>query len=310
MTKLEYRDFYRFLVSLGTVLIALALIVPWLFLQESFDASLKVSDILELTPTAQMLIGYRQNTALWFIRNIWWISLLLAVGGLGFLISGIVLWAPKQRLLDRREESEAGKIDLELAKLRLELETMTPAEIAEKGIKKAEEEIQIEERREPPIEPRVQKYFHIEKVVLDKLAACFGERKVLTQQKIRQMSYDAVLLFDDPQSADVIIEIKLLPHPLSPQRFDLMIDQIAFQATTYAEATNRKVSAMPLFVLLQGDLSRHVIERFESRIRDWAKAHGLSIHPMFVAEQDLWDLECDALKARILARASTMPEDA
>ena len=48
MTKLEYSDLYKFLASLGFVLIGLSLLVPWLFLRESFDALLNTTTVLPL----------------------------------------------------------------------------------------------------------------------------------------------------------------------------------------------------------------------------------------------------------------------
>jgi hypothetical protein len=160
MTKLEYSDLYKFLVSLGIVLISLSLVVPWLFLRESFDALLKASDISELTPRAQALLIYRQQAALWFIRNVRWISLLLAIGGFLPLVMGIVFWVRKQRLLDQREEIETRKANLEVEKLRRDMEPLNPPEIAKKAIDEAREEIEAEEALKPltisSIESRVQ----------------------------------------------------------------------------------------------------------------------------------------------------------
>ena len=34
MTNIDYRDFYRFLASVGVVMISFALLLPWLFLRE------------------------------------------------------------------------------------------------------------------------------------------------------------------------------------------------------------------------------------------------------------------------------------
>lgn len=35
--KFEFGDLYRFVVSLGVVLVSISILVPWLFLKEPFD---------------------------------------------------------------------------------------------------------------------------------------------------------------------------------------------------------------------------------------------------------------------------------
>jgi hypothetical protein len=70
MNKPEYSDLYKFIASLGLILIAFSILLPWLFLRESFESLVSASDFANLTPTAQALIAYRQNTGLWFIQNI------------------------------------------------------------------------------------------------------------------------------------------------------------------------------------------------------------------------------------------------
>jgi hypothetical protein len=48
MKTLAYSDFYKFIVSIGIVLISLAVLFPWLLLRESFDITLSRSEIYEL----------------------------------------------------------------------------------------------------------------------------------------------------------------------------------------------------------------------------------------------------------------------
>jgi hypothetical protein len=91
MTKLEFGDFYKFLVSLGSVLVALSLLLPWLFLRESFNALVSVSDISELTSSGQELVSHQQSSALWFVRNASWISGGFAIVGVALLTLGLVL---------------------------------------------------------------------------------------------------------------------------------------------------------------------------------------------------------------------------
>ena len=47
---MNYSDFYRFLVSLGVLLMGMAFVLPWLLLRESSNLLLDASKIAALTP--------------------------------------------------------------------------------------------------------------------------------------------------------------------------------------------------------------------------------------------------------------------
>jgi len=136
MNKPEFSDFYKFITSLGLLLIAFAFLLPWLFLRESFNSLVSVSDIATLTPTAQTFITYQQYASLWIIQNIKLLSIISAVLGLMLLFCGIILWFRKQRKLDTKEE-------LETKKLLYETKKMEPEQIAEKWVGKTHTKEQL-----------------------------------------------------------------------------------------------------------------------------------------------------------------------
>ena len=283
-------------------MIALSILAPWLFLRESFDISLTSSEIADLPPTAQDLISRRQYSALWFVMNIWWISGVLFVMGLIPLITGLILWAKKQHLLDQKEKLETEKKQIELEKLKRELESMSPAEIAAKGIKKTEE-TQASEMEEQPtaslITSNVQEYFEIESVFLNKLVDCFGEEKVLTQQRIGQTTYDAVLLSDDPRPTDVIFEIKRLTRHFDASKVNKIAQQLVFLTRTYRETTHRKVTAIVLFVIPHEDQNHVVVDKCVLAIRDQAQSSTVRIRPIIITEQELFEIHCSWLRDKV-----------
>jgi hypothetical protein len=302
MTKLEYSDLYKFLVSLGIVLVTLSLFIPWLFLHESFDASLKDSEIAELTATAQALIRYRQYTALWFVQNIWWISILLAIGGLVSLILGLVLWVRRQRLADQREEFETRKVGLEVEKLRREIEPLTPTEIVMKGLEEVKEEIK-EEIPEPvfisSIASRVQEYFRVEKIFLNKLIACYGGERVLAQQRMKEETYDAILISDSSNLADVVFEVKYLTSLLGSGRLHKTVDQVIRLIQNYTVLAARHAVAIILFVLQEGYEDSVLVDRYVWEIKDQSAQYDVRIHPVFLTEEELIGMKCNELQAKI-----------
>jgi len=58
---MNYSDFYRFLVSLGVLLMGMAFVLPWLLLRESSNLLLDASKIAALTPAAQHILAVRQQ---------------------------------------------------------------------------------------------------------------------------------------------------------------------------------------------------------------------------------------------------------
>lgn len=306
MTKLEYGDLYKFLASLGIVLISLSMLVPWLFLRESFDGLLKPSDISELTPTAEALLKYRQEAALWVIRSLWWVSPALAIGGLMFLAAGVCLWIRRQRLLDQRERIETQKLGLEVERLKREMEPLTPGQIAVAAIGEITEEIEAEK---PPaaallhsVTAGVQEYLRVEQIFFDKLVACYGDDRVLTHQGVRDAAYDAVLISDSPGLADVVFEVKRLTHHLSSDRLRAAVDETSALIQNYAVLRARltaTVVGIVMFVVPEHDRDRAIMQEYLWTAKDQADLYGVKVHPIFITEKELREIRCSDLRAKI-----------
>jgi hypothetical protein len=307
VTRLEYGDLYRFLASLGIVLISLALLVPWLFLRESFDGLLKPSDISELTPTGQLLLAYRQQTALWVIQNLWWISSLLVIGGLVFLSAGVYLWwTRRQRVLDRREESKTRKVDLEVEQLKREMQPLKPGVIAINAIREITEELEAETPPEPAVvssvRTGVQDYLRVEEIFFDKLVTCYGDERVLTHQRARHSAYDAILVSDSPLLADVVFEVKRLARRLSFERVRAAVAQTTALIQDYAVLRARltaTVVGIVVFVVAEHDRESARMQEFLRTAKDQADLYGVNVHPIFITEKELRDIRCSDLRAMI-----------
>lgn len=126
MPQIDFGHLYKFIASAGIVLIVSAVIVPWLFSQSIAVLSIPNSDIQNLTPVAQGVIGQRQNALAWFQQNILVVfSVALFLGGCALLVWGISRWRSRQAVLD-------GVEDLDLSTRRAAFESATPGEVDEK----------------------------------------------------------------------------------------------------------------------------------------------------------------------------------
>lgn len=306
MTKIEYSDFYKFLSSLGLVLISLALILPWLFLREPFDISISVSDLANLTPIAQSIINVRQETALWFLQNIKWISILLSVAGIAFLSTGITLWVRKQQKLDHRD-------DVELAIKEIELEKMTPTQILEKAVKEIQE-VNADEKEEKPTPIQVSQplhdYLRIENSVINKLTQCFGQDSVLSNSRIKDTAYDVILFSSSAQRNDVLFEIKVSLVRFDRSRVYGAIHQISASLEDYQKTTQRKAAGIVL-LLLSSKVNDETLRRNKDFIENIAKeidsAKTENIQLILTTEEAFINLSSDEMKALIYpARYGTL----
>jgi len=294
MTKLEYSDFYKFLSSLGIVLISLALLIPWLFLREPFDALISTADLSSLTPTAQSIIITRQNTALWFLQNLVWISIVLTIAGLGFLISGIFLWAGKQRTVDTKDE-------LETEKLKHEIASMTSSQFTEKVIKEAEEELQATTKTELPVKSIssvASDYLHTESTIVDKLTACFGAGSILPNVQIKGKGYDVILLSEGNQD-DVIFEIKVARSGFETDRVESAIVNLRNATKAYTNTAGKNAKGIVLFLSPDFQSDELVAKYYEVVSETARKLAGDIVKPHFLTKEKLMDLSNDELRKMI-----------
>ena len=271
MTKPDFSDFYRFIASLGIILISLAFFVPWLFLHETFDTQITVDDIKLLTTEAQTLIGIRQRYALILTQNIGWISVIIGSLGLALFVTGLFLWwSKKQTILDEKE-------NLELKKLRHDVAQLSPIEIAEKVIR---ESIETSESKteQSEVNHRLQsinQYFEVEATVIEKLKECFGDESLLTNRKIAGREIDAILLAKGSRRRDVVIEIKSVNAnlPPSPSRVLSTAKQVSNILHVYVNETQRKSIGVGILVLNSpdGNYEPEILQQYKKLLSEYQR---------------------------------------
>ncbi len=107
--KLEFGQLYKFVVSLGFVLMAAAVVGPWAILRDQ-GALLVSSETLEdLTPRAQRVLELKQEHVEWIATWYPWASLVLFLAGASLALWGLVRWWVRQQVADERED-----VDLEV----------------------------------------------------------------------------------------------------------------------------------------------------------------------------------------------------
>ncbi len=209
--EFKYDDFYKFLTSLGVGLIALAVLVPWLFLREPFDLLNKQEDINALTPLARSIVEHRQILVGRVISFIPWFSIASLLMGFAMLIGGSILWWTRnQRLLDRQQQAN-------LQILLNQLETATEQRVESKFKEEAKAE-QDAEKSQEVIDDFVPHAKRVEKIIVSKLQSCFSSNyEVVSNKLLGDVFVDVLLLAKDEFRKDCIVEIKYVRRKFAYQ---------------------------------------------------------------------------------------------
>ncbi|MBT7188677.1 MAG: hypothetical protein HN916_00640 [Anaerolineae bacterium] len=279
MNKPEYSDFHKFIASLGTILIATSILLPWLFLRESFETQLDVSSITQLPDVAQQLIEYRLHTALWVYQNLIVISLFLFFVGVMVLGSGLYPWLKKQKVLDRN-------IKLDTEKKEVELQDMTKEQLAEKAIRETIEDREDPRNIEATVSKQVdavQKYFQAETIVFNKLSDCYGTHRVLRNKKIGSSEVDILVRLSSKER--IVFEVKRTEHRTNVRRLiersDVFLNR-AMQAYD-VEATGRRIYGIGI-ILVSKPLTNNAYKEYAIR------------RVMVFTESEFLNLDCGKLR--------------
>src|SRR5688572_1483801 len=122
--KIEFSNFYKFLTSIGLVLIVSALLLPWLILKNEYNINISDNDLSNLTLEAQELYSDKTNLLHYVFKLLPIVAIIFFVCGIFIFIYGIMYWYKRQSIIDQTE-------NLALIKLRSEIQPLTSSQIKE-----------------------------------------------------------------------------------------------------------------------------------------------------------------------------------
>ncbi len=208
MSKLEYDNLYKFLVSLGIVLIVL----PVAFLVFIFNSELVLISQVDydaLSAFSQQMVQQHEQLASCFAVIFPWYAVASFIIGLFLLIFGICKWVDVQKNIDK-------KLDAETTIQSLTVLQMTPKEVE----KKIETEIKEDtlpsdftDVENVPVNSQlnhIEKYIEIENKCFNYFTRIYGKRYSFTRNiRIGAEKYDFIGV-SQRNNIDLIFEIKYL----------------------------------------------------------------------------------------------------
>lgn len=132
MQKIEYGDLYKFLVSVGVILIGFAVLIPYFYLKEDFGLCVPQSDMARFEPEVRQIIRTKQQLLLRVQNYVPYLSLAMFATGILSVAAGLYKWSRRQRQAD-------AKFDLEVKRLDLQIRALSPEETKEKIAREVDE---------------------------------------------------------------------------------------------------------------------------------------------------------------------------
>lgn len=299
LDKVQYGDYNRFLASIGLVLIALGLLLPYFYLKENFDLLIKNEDLNALTDVARGIITTRQNYTQQLITIIPIASSLSILSGIILLIIGLRNWKRRQNIEDDKTLQERDKIIAEMAKIRAETDKIIKEgkkiplqEVIEnknKEIQKTEPDISERERK-----GIVSKYLLVEALVAEKFKREYSDQyNVLVNYKVNNREFDIILsaINEDTKKRfnfkkDVIVEVKYT-RKINKQIVNQAIQQTGELIKAYPNAFTNPIV---LFVMEEPVTNVDKDELLSKIISEWSEKTVSKWNIKFIQVDELPDI--------------------
>ena len=225
MGNVNYDSFYKFLVSLGIVLIILPLTFLTFMITNSFDLQIIEADLSKYTQTAQDVIKWRQSIPLLVKEKyVWFLAAGIGIMGICLVIYGLVKWYKLQQIDDICKEYEANKLMKDIEKRTEKMSYEQTAKKAGAGYESA---------------PLAAKVFMIEQKYLNYVKSIKPKYVVESNVIIGKLEYDVVAFARDRFEKDYVYEVKYLTSNITTQRIEEYREQLERSRTNFSNTFNR-----------------------------------------------------------------------
>lgn len=247
MDKLQYDSFYKFIVSVGIVLIVAPLFCLHYLVSGSYDIIMTQEEANNLSEISSDFLSIKIQ----YVQNIFKylpiICIVFIIVGVIFTFWGCLKWLQIQKTLDK-----ITKLDLE--EKELHIQSMSAQEIAEKVIN---EDIENHENSnsDSQITPsnstassRIRKAFEIEDACYSYLKNKLKRKYNVHQNvKVGNCDYD-IIASSKYNNIDLLYEIKYWNNPVSKATLARLVNQIEKRGISYENTAHRNFRFIILII--------------------------------------------------------------
>ena len=246
MGNINYDSFYKFLVSLGIVIVILPFAAMIFFITNSFDLQIAESDLSTYTKTAQNVIAWRQSIPLLIQREfIWFITGALAFVFCGGCLTayGLIKWHELQKIDDICKKREAEKQN---------------KAIEENIVEMSEDQIIQKSNFEDGSTAIVMKDFIIKQNFFNFIKSTKKTHIVKNNIKIGSSEYDVVAFSNKPFEKDYVYEVKYWKNQISLGRIEQCRESMKELRINFSEKLNR-IPYMTLAIIVPDEMYEHTL---------------------------------------------------
>lgn len=271
MEKLQYDSFYKFLVSLGLVLIITPFIGVYYLLNYSNENLLTVNKYTELSQKLFGIIEKKENILNLFLTLAPYIFIFTTILGIFLLIYGIIKWKNLQKEID---EQTTIKTKVE----RTQLEKLTANEVLQKI--ESEEEINTKDKKQ--IYNRIQDAIMAESFCFEYLSNQLSKDYIVEQNvRIDNSIFDIVALSKKNKN-DLIYEIKYYREKPDLHKYKYILDRLKKSKEVYEKSMNKTCKATLLIIIPSSSYER--ITRYLKNYQNQVLNSNIKIEYLKISE--------------------------
>lgn len=297
--KFEFGDLYKFIVSLGVVLITLSILAPWMFLREPFDLFRSESEINALSDVAKAVVIKRQHAVSFIVSFIPWFSSIGSTVGMIFIFLGLKNWRKNQLHLD-----EQTSLDVKIKKQ--SLRNATKDEIEEKETSEYES-LQAAEAGNSDshiVDSFRSQYSKVEELVYDKLKKVYGNKFEVSHNKmVANVELDILLRGKAMLTKDYIVEVKYIRKGFNFGWLREVYLKNIYAKSVYSQVTNRLPNTLLLIVIESEAHSEEKYNQLISRLAGESDGRKGKDLVRIITKQELMSSDDQALQERLAIHA-------
>jgi hypothetical protein len=300
--KAEYSDLYKFLTSIGVLVIGLSVLMPWLFLQDQLAIQVMANDYDQMICVSQELTLRKLELTRLSLSIVVVLSPILFVAGVGLCCYGIRKWNVKQRGIDELDQ-------LDLSERRAQVRPLQKSEYQAKAQEEVKSEtvgsdtVEVTEQPstasvvEQTTEPRASEalasqLIEVEALLFDRINDynSFDYRVQRNVKLANRFEVDVLLAaYNTNKHIDKLIEIRYFQNRLRMETVISARDQLDKTRKYYNVSTRRNVQAILLLVYRSDISSEEEINRFKDTVPSHQKP-ALTILVLSDSEASTFDI--------------------
>lgn len=300
MQKIDYGDINKFLVSIGLILICLAILIPYFYLKENFGLYIDQATFEKFQEPIQKIITSKQKIIIIIQKIIPWASLALFLIGVTSSAVGLKRWLKRQAKIDE-------KFDKEIQILDFKIESLTPEETEEKARKEVRE-IEAEEEIEPISKPQhttrttYRDYIEIEKRITNVFLKYKSNNfEILSQQRLgNKFEIDLLLRAKPKKYSDRIVEIKYFRNRFHFSIINKALHQLNTYISYYKNVAQKQAIPVLLIIYNKKAISPEMIQKYNDKIKE--NSFGVPNHNRlkveFIEEQEIENFDVQKILKR------------